>query len=255
MPKTYQMKDLSDSFTIKKKDIPSLPMRMVVIGRTGCGKSSLALGNFLLRPEFYLNDFKNYNIFIFSGSLKGDLKMQTIVKCLDVPSVNLFDSFDEDIAHAIYDMLVDNFNEAIEEKRKPEHSIFIFDDLGFSNLQNKNNKNSILDKIFSNGRKFLISTITLNQRVTQLSSNAREQASVLVLFSSSNMQLELIEKQFNYLSSKKQFMNMIKKYTGDSVHDYIIMDLGKKNIYRNMEFKAICTCSDGTNECGNYQKK
>ena len=57
MPKVFKMKDISDNFTIKKDDIPSLPMRMLAIGRTGCGKSSIALGNLLLRPEFYRDDY------------------------------------------------------------------------------------------------------------------------------------------------------------------------------------------------------
>ena len=59
MPKVFKMKDISDSFTIKKDDIPSLPMRMLAIGRTGCGKSSIALGNLLLRDVFYRKDTGN----------------------------------------------------------------------------------------------------------------------------------------------------------------------------------------------------
>lgn len=64
------MKDKSDNFTIKKEHTFSLPMRLLAIGRTGCGKSSTALGNLLLRKEFYRNDFKPENIYVFSGSLK-----------------------------------------------------------------------------------------------------------------------------------------------------------------------------------------
>lgn len=69
--KILKMKDKSDNFTIKKEHTFSLPMRLLAIGRTGCGKSSTALGNLLLRKEFYRNDFKPENIYIFSGSLKG----------------------------------------------------------------------------------------------------------------------------------------------------------------------------------------
>ena len=57
MPKILQMIDKSDAYTTKKKDIFNLPMRILAIGKTGCGKSSSCLGNFLLRPEFYKDDF------------------------------------------------------------------------------------------------------------------------------------------------------------------------------------------------------
>ena len=43
MVKCLKMKDASDSYTITKKDIFSLPMRVLAIGRTGCGKSSIAI--------------------------------------------------------------------------------------------------------------------------------------------------------------------------------------------------------------------
>ena len=191
MPKVFKMKDISDNFTIKKDDIPSLPMRMLAIGRTGCGKSSIALGNLLLRDEFYRKDFLPENIFIFSGSLSGDIKLRTIIDNLDIPSSNLFDTYDQESANDIYDMLVENFNEKINDKMKPEHSLIIFDDLGFTNLQKTNKKNNILDKILCNGRKFLISTITLNQKLTQLNTNAREQCSAVMLWKSTKKQQDL----------------------------------------------------------------
>ena len=191
MPKVFKMKDISDNFTIKKDDIPSLPMRMLAIGRTGCGKSSIALGNLLLRDEFYRKDFLPENIFIFSGSLSGDIKLRTIIDNLDIPSSNLFDTYDQEAANDIYDILVQNFNEKVNDKMKPEHSLIIFDDLGYTNLQKTNKKNNILDKILCNGRKFLISTITLNQKLTQLNTNAREQCSAVMLWKSTKKQVDL----------------------------------------------------------------
>ena len=238
MPKVFKMKDISDNFTIKKDDIPSLPMRMLAIGRTGCGKSSIALGNLLLRDEFYRKDFLPENIFIFSGSLSGDIKLRTIIDNLDIPSSNLFDTYDQESANDIYDMLVENFNEKINDKMKPEHSLIIFDDLGFTNLQKTNKKNNILDKILCNGRKFLISTITLNQKLTQLNTNAREQCSAVLLWKSTKKQVDLAESTFNYLDNRNAFFELVRKNTIGQ-HDFIVMDFQKPEIYRDMNFNPI----------------
>ena len=247
--KILKMRDKSDSFTVHKEHSFSLPMRVLAIGRAGCGKPPTALGNLLLRKEFYRNDFDPENIYIFSGSLKGDLKLQTIVAELDIPAMNLFDSFNEGIAHIIYDDAAQNFKEAVAEKRKPDHILHVLDDLGWANLQNKNKKSSVIDKIVSNGRKYLVSFISLNQRLTQVSTNVREQASGLMLWSSASKQLELVESSLNYLGAKKQLLAMVKKHT-QKCHDFIVIDLGKEKMYRNKEFRPICTCSDGTNKCG-----
>ena len=238
MPKVFKMKDISDNFTIKKDDIPSLPMRMLAIGRTGCGKSSIALGNLLLRDEFYRKDFLPENIFIFSGSLSGDIKLRTIIDNLDIPSSNLFDTYDQEAANDIYDILVQNFNEKINDKMKPEHSLIIFDDLGFTNLQKTNKKNNILDKILCNGRKFLISTITLNQKLTQLNTNAREQCSAVMLWKSTKKQVDLAESTFNYLDNRNAFFELVRKNTIGQ-HDFIVMDFQKPEIYRDMNFNPI----------------
>ena len=252
MVKTFKMKDKSDNFTIKKNNgFFSLPARILGIGKTGCGKSSICLGNFLLLPEFWRGLILPENIFIFSGSLAGDLKLSVIRENLEIPDENCFDSFDEVVGHTIYDMLVDNFNDAVNNNMKPEHSLIVFDDLGFTNMMNKNKKNSILDRIFSNGRKYLISTLCLNQRISQISTNAREQASGIVLFKASKKQKELIEADFNYLPSKKQFMDMLTSHT-EGKNDFMVIDLNDpdENIYKDKNFKKICTCPDKSKKCG-----
>ena len=236
--KIHKMKDSSDKFTISKSDIFDLPMRLLIIGRTGCGKSG-CLGNLLLKPDFYRGDFLPENIFIFSGSLEGDVKLHTIITELDIPQSNLFDNYDEEVGHEIYDMLKDNFNERLKNKEKPENSLIIFDDLGFANLQNSRKKNSIMDKLFSNGRKYLISTITLNQRITQLNRTAREQASGIIIFNQSNKDLELAEKDFNYLPKPKLFKKMFRENTKEK-HDFLVINMSNgKNHYQDKDFKNI----------------
>ena len=63
-----KMKDKTDSLTTKKETIFNLPMRLLLIGKTGDAKSTY-LGNLLLREEYYKDDYEPENIYIFSGSV------------------------------------------------------------------------------------------------------------------------------------------------------------------------------------------
>jgi hypothetical protein len=231
------MKDGSDRFTVDKSEIFDLPMRLIISGASGMGKTSF-LGNLLLRDEFYRKDFEPENIFIFSGSLKGDMKIKTIIKELDIPDGNVYTSYSDDLMEHIYDELVDRFEDAINEKRKPEHSVIIFDDLAFSNLFAKSSKNSQIDRLFCNGRKFLISTILIVQKFTQINTCARENATGLVLGKSSNKQLDLIENDYNYMKNKKQFLDMVRDNT-KTKHDFMIFTPDKKEVYRDDKFRPI----------------
>ena len=240
MKEILVMRDKTDKYTTKKEDIFDLPMRLLVVGGSGMGKSSLALGNFLLRESFYKNDFEPENIFIFSGSLKGDLKLQEIISQLDIPKENCFDSYDDEIGNIIYDDMVEKFNQSLDDKERPNQSLFIFDDLGFSNLQNQTHKkNDIMNRIMSNGRKYLISTITLNQRITQLSRSVRENASGVILYRCSNRDFELIEGDFNQLKNKKEFREIFFKNTENKNDFFCINFSNGKNIYQNSHFEDI----------------
>jgi len=79
----------------------------------------------------------------------------------------------------------------------------------------------------------------------------REQANGIVLFKASKKQKELIEQDFNYLPSKKQFMDMLTCHT-QGKNDYMVIDLNDPNehIYKDKNFKKICTCPDKLKKCG-----
>ena len=239
----YKMRDKTDSFTKKKDGTFDLPFRLLMIGKTGCSKTT-KLGNFMMRGDpFYRDDFLPENIFVFSGSLKGDMKLREIINQLEIPESNTFEKYDDDIGNAIYDMLVENFNNAIANKERPSHSLFIFDDLGFSNMQKQTNKkNDMMNRILCNGRKYLISTITLNQRITQVSRSAREQVSGAIIHKCSNRDLDMIEGDFNYLQDKKQFREMFLKNT-EGMYDFLVINFSNgKHIYQDKNFQNICTC-------------
>lgn len=255
--KIYRMKDSNDKNKINKKNICSLPMRSLMIGASGLGKSSL-LGWLMCNEneKGYKDNFKGENIYIFSGSYKngkGDEKLDNIIKFLDIPEENIFSEYDNHILNELYDNLVNNFNESKENNEKPSHSLIIFDDLGFTNQMNKTKeKDSVLEKIFCNGRKFLVSTIILVQRVIQVSPSIITQSNNIILFKPNNRDLDIYENNFNYLENSKIFKKMVRRTTSDK-HSFMAIDLSKNgnDIYRDNEFNPIkfCKC-EGKSMCG-----
>jgi len=253
MPKIYKLKDKTDQYTIKKDNIPNLPFRMIAVGSSGSGKTSTAIGNLLLRSEFYKDDFHPENIFIFTGS-RGDQKITIVKNQLDIPDSNIIVGFNEEQMHTIYDMIVDEYNDAINKGTKPNQILIILDDLGYSNRLNVGRKkDDIMSLLYSNGRKYLVSTLTLVQKHSQLSTVVRNNTSACLLWGCNNRELDLIESDFNFLKGKnhkQRFHEMFRRLTSENKHDFMVIDLSKKDIYRDKDFEPICVCNDGTNKCG-----
>jgi predicted ATPase len=234
-----KLKDNTDSFVKRKNKTFDLPMRVLLTGKTGMGKTNI-LSNFLLNDnkEFYRKDFDPENIFIFSNSLEGDNKLKIIIRELDIPEENLFKKYDEEVVEVIYDMLMENYNESIEEGDKPKHSLMIFDDVSFDGSLKGKEKESQMNRIFMNGRKFLISTLATAQKYSSFGTGLRENASGLLLGKSSNKQLDLIEQDHNYLKNKKDFRDMYLDNTKDK-HDFLVINYSKPELYFSKEFEPI----------------
>jgi hypothetical protein len=237
MPSFLRMIDKSDKYKIERKDFFSLPYRLLVIGRTGAGKSNI-LGCLLLLKDMYRGVFQPEDIYIFSGSLQGDRKLQTIIKELDVPTENLFNSYNDAVLSEVYDILVDEYKEAVDDKTIPTQKLIVFDDISFDGSLKGQSRSPMINKLFMNGRKFLISTIVTAQKYSDISTGARENASGVVLFKSTNKQLELIEQDMNYLDNKKDFYKMVKDHTSND-YDFMLMDFQRQPYYRDKEYKPI----------------
>lgn len=234
-----KLKDNTDSFVKRKNKTFDLPMRVLLTGKTGMGKTNI-LSNFLLNDnkEFYRKDFDPENIFIFSNSLDGDNKLKIIIRELDIPEENLFKKYDEEVVEVIYDMLMENYNESIEEGEKPKHSLMIFDDVSFDGSLKGKEKESQMNRIYMNGRKFLISSLATAQKYSSFGTGLRENASGLLLGKSSNKQLDLIEQDHNYLKNKKDFRDMYLDNTKDK-HDFLVINYSKPELYFSKDFEPI----------------
>ena len=236
-----KLKDKTDKFTMKKNKTFDIPFRLLIVGKTGMGKSNI-LASMLLQDnkEFYRNDFEGDRIFIFTGS-PGDNKLKIIMRELDIPDDNLFNGYDSDAVEVIYDMMVEEFEEAIEEGEKPKPFLFIFDDLGFSGSMKGQEKESQLNKLFMNSRKYLGNVVVMVQKYSDAGTGIRENSSGLILGKSSNKQIDLIEADHNYIrgkDSKKIFRDMIIKET-EKPFSFLIINFSKPELYFNKEFEPI----------------
>ena len=236
--KVLKMKDKSDDFVIHKKDIDNVPFRSIICAKSGLGKTSL-IASILCLPEFYSNDFKGENIYIFSP-MKNDFKMQKIVEFKQIPKENIFTEYDDSILNNIYDELVDEFEIDIADKKKPKNCLILLDDISFSGALKKGTYNAI-NRVFMNGRKQSISIIITSQKYSQISTGQRSNASSVFFYNSSMREKELFEADNNYLENKKLFFKMMGENL-KSKRDFIYVDYSVENVkdmYKNTQFESI----------------
>ena len=240
--KLYKMIDKTDSNTTEKDIIDNVPFRMIICGRSGLGKTSL-IGGLLLLPNFYKNDFLGERIFLFSP-MKNDYKMSVIVKEKDIPADNIFTEYDDDVLNALYDSLVDEYEENLEDgvkDKKKLNSLIILDDMSFDGSLKSGMYNAI-NRVFMNGRKNMISICVSSQLYVQISTGQRSNATSIFFYNSAMRQRELFETDNNYLQSKKQFFKMLDDNLKNK-RDFIYVNYSneKDKFYLDKDFNVIDT--------------
>lgn len=245
-----KMKDTSEKFYTKKENIFDLPFRVLIIGKSQLSGKTNVVGNLLLRDQYYKHDFEGDNIFIVSPSATTDHKLKQLIKAKEIPSSNVLPSYDEDLLMGLYDLLQEEFEEAVAEKRRPENKLIVFDDMSFGGAL-KSRQHGAIAKLFCNGRHLNISTLVTSQKYTDVLTTCRENATGCILFSSTDKQMEHILEDHNYLSNKNDFRRMFRKVT-ERPHSFLVVDYtspGKSDkpcktpkMYRDSEFKQVCMC-------------
>lgn len=217
----FPMKDNTESYKKKKDEyLFNMPFKLGIIGKSELAGKTTLLANLLLL--YYKGDFEPEDIYIVSPSALSDNKWKLIIKVLDVPSSNIWTSFNEDKLMALYDVVKENYEQALEDKEKPKHSLIIFDDVGYSG-DLKSAQSGIISLLACNGRHFLISTICICQKYTQLSTTFRENATGLILFSCSDKQLDLIMDDHMVSDNKKAFKKAFRESTNER-HGFFVIN-------------------------------
>lgn len=208
--KLYKVNDSSDNLVIKKDKIFDIPFRIALIGSSGSGKTSL-LVNLVLNPIYYGKDFEGENIFIISGSMDLDEKIQTLIKAKDISPAHLFKKFNEDKLQVLYDFIKEEAMIEMNKKEGIQRRLIIFDDVSFSGGL-KDKEFGVISEMVCNCRKINVSLIFTSQKYSQLSTTIRSQLTGAIFFIMNDKELKLISDDFNY-SDKKRFYQEFREAT------------------------------------------
>ena len=232
------VKDPSDNNTIKKKMIFNLPLRMLLIGKTGSGKTS-CLVSMLLKNGFYGNDFDGENMFIFSP-MQSDYKMETLIKRKKIPLVNVYTDFDDDLLNGLYDLLAEKAKLELALDTKIKSKLIVLDDLSFTGALAKGRFNAV-SRVFCNGRKLNISIIVTSQFYKHILPVCRSNASAVIAYNCSNSDLDALQEDHNYLTNKREFKKLFRDNVKEK-HDFMAVNYSNsrdEGLYLNTKFKKI----------------
>ena len=79
--------------------------------KTGQGKGVL-ITNYLLRDEYYNNDFKGEDIYIFNPTM-SETKNKILIKQKKIPNSNLFETLDDASLGAVLQFIQEQYLEAV----------------------------------------------------------------------------------------------------------------------------------------------
>lgn len=239
--KFRKIKDKSDILTtVDKGQLFNLSLRLLVVGKSGSGKTSAVVG-LLLDKRYYKNDFEGQNIYIFSPMI-NDHKMELLVEKKKIPAINIYTAFDDDVLNALYENLTEEYkNEVLLNKKKVDNKLIILDDLSFDGSLRNGNYNSVA-RIIQNGRKHGISVIITAQYMSHILPCCRFNANGLILFNMNEKELDLVADEQNYSGlSKKKFKEILRNELNE-FHDHIIINYTnsrKNGIYLNNNFEKL----------------
>ena len=104
-----------------------------------------------------------------------------------------------------------------------QQRLLIFDDISFSgSLRDKDF--GVISEMVCNCRKLSVSLIFTTQKYSHLSTTVRTNLNGAIFYNTSQKELELIEQDFNYGTSRKAFYNMFRYCTNDP-HDFLVVNM------------------------------
>jgi hypothetical protein len=215
--------ELPQSLYMEADIINRFPSLTLCIGKSGSGKSNV-VGNMLTKKEF-MKDFFD-EIYLFSPTAKTD----DLVEHLNLKDEHIIDNLDESSIIKLNKIVDDNTEKikknGIKNTAKNSKILIICDDCISEKVFIKSN---ILSKLATAGRHALISTIICSQSYTKVPRVIRLQAQGMIVFPSSNDELDLLcEDLCPAGMSKKDFLELIK-YATEERYSFLFVNHHVKN--------------------------
>ena len=242
MTKSYKIlkvRDKNDSYYTPVERLFDLPFRLLINGKSQLSGKTTIILNLLLNPTFgYDKMFDGEDIHIISNN-KLDNKLALMADKLDIPEENR-QEFDEGYLEVLYEDMEETFMEDVAEGLKPKNKLIIFDDCGYSGSLKSYKKRNIVDKMICNGRHLNLSQIYTSQRFSQCSTCLRTNLTGAIMFSTSMKELELVADDFNYMSTKKQFIKTFRETTAKP-RSFMVINFSNPpdQMYLDTEFQPI----------------
>ena len=210
--------------------VSKLPMRAIILGPSGSGKSIL-LQNFIL--DIYHKCFSR--VFIFSPSINVDYQTWQPVK--DMISKEISNKDDEEFFFDHYDEeallnIINTQRKIIEYQKKHNHNklfsiLIVVDDFADDVKFSRNSK--LLHSLFTRGRHSQISTIVATQKFNALSPIIRVNASDLYVFRLRNYSdLQAFMDEVSAIAPKDVILEMYKLAT-DQPFSFLTVKLTSKD--------------------------
>ena len=214
-----------------KYDVVSkLPLRAIILGPSGSGKSAL-LQNMIL--DLYDKCFKR--IYIFSPSINVDYQTwEPVKKMIEKEIINnddeqfYFDHYDEE---ALFN-IINTQRKIIEYQKKHNHNklfsiLIVVDDFADDVKFSRNSK--LLHSLFTRGRHSQISTVVATQKFNALSPIIRVNASDLYVFRLRNYSdLQAFLDEVSAIAPKDIILEMYRLAT-DEAYSFLTVKLTSKD--------------------------
>lgn len=200
--------NLPQSLFMESQIINKFPSLTLIVGKSGSGKSNVVAH--MLTNEEFMKDFFD-EIYLFSPTAHSD----DIVQHLNLDDEHIIDNLDTSAVDKLNKIIDDQDSkikkEGIKSVAKKSKILIMCDDCI---SQKAFMKSDILTRLATAGRHSLISTIICSQSYTKVPRVIRLQSQGLILFPSSNDELELLNRDLcPPNTSKKAFLDLIKYAT------------------------------------------
>jgi energy-coupling factor transporter ATP-binding protein EcfA2 len=193
--------------------IPKFPSMMLLVGKSGSGKSNLLVG--LCKDPALMGNFYDEIYFISPTADVDDL-----VEHLKLKKENVWSDLDE----AVKDLgiLMDNQAHDVERygiAKTPKVLVVVDDCIGNKAFM----KSDILTKLAIHGRHNLMSSIICTQSYTKVPRAIRLQAAGLALFPSSQNEVKLLIEDYCPANHSKKSFEKIVKFATDEPHQFLFI--------------------------------